>query len=200
MSGPTVLDAGEIWPVPRQPDANVSLLAKSGRTQPERSYGDPVAREPDEIDRAAWAQLLSELLAAANMTPEQASYETGGPVQVSWRSMRRWLTQDHGVSAARVRDVCRAFNYPIMDALVRVGFITRDEARLEREPVAVAPPLPPPLRTIADVLADRRIPEEPKRNLSAAVEAAFDLWMRMYKLKAPRERSTRDRSTSSSSK
>lgn len=167
---------------------------------PVQPYGDPVAREPDEIDRAAWAQLLSELLAAANMTPEQASYETGGPVQVSWRSMRRWLTQDHGVSAARVRDVCRAFNYPVVDALVRVGFMTPEEARIEREPVAVAPPLPPPLRTIADVLADKKIPAQVKDQLRAAVQAAFDLWMNMYRLRAPKERPPRDRSTSSSSK
>lgn len=156
-----------------------------------------MARESDEIDRAAWAQLLQELLGAAGLTPEQASFRNRGPVSVSDRTMYRWLAQEHGVSAARVRDVSRELGYKPVEALVRVGFITREEAQLTRAPAAVAPPLPPPLRQIADVLTDRKIPDEPKRNLTVAVEAAFDLWMRMYRLRAPKERPARDRSNPS---
>lgn len=154
-----------------------------------------MVRESDETDKAAWAQLLAELLAASGMTPEQAT-APAGPVSVNWRTLRRWLAKDQGVSAKSVRDVCRDLNYPVADALVRVGFLTAEEARLSRGPVPVAPPLPAPLRQIADVLSDAKVPEEPKVQLRRAVAAAFDLWANMYRLRAPRERSARERSQS----
>ncbi len=154
-----------------------------------------MARESDEVDNAAWAQLLAELLAAAGTTPEQAA-APAGPVNVSWRTLRRWLAQG-GASAVKVRDVCRDLNYPVIDALVRVGFLTAEEARLSRSPVPVAPPLPAPLRQIADVLSDAKVPEEPKTQLRRAVSAAYDLWLSMYRLRAPREPSARERAPGS---
>lgn len=160
-------------------------------------YRDPMARESDDVDRAAWAALLGELLASAGMTPEQAA-QPAGPVSVNWRTIRKWLRQekDGGVSVAKIRDVCRDLNYPVLDALVRVGFITAEEARLAREPIAPAPPLPRPLRQIADVLTDRRVPDAPKGQLRQAVQAAFDLWAGMYRLRPPRERpAQRDRTS-----
>lgn len=99
------------------------------------------------------------------------------------------------MTAVKVRDVARDLGYPPLEALVRVGFLTREEARLSREPVAPAPPLPQPLRTIADVLTDRRVPDNVKEQLRVAVQSAFDLWANMYKLRAPRERPARDRAT-----
>jgi hypothetical protein len=154
-----------------------------------------VARDSEEVDKAAWAKLLAELLAAAGMSPEQAA-APAGPVNTNWRSIRRWLSQQQGVSAKSVRDVCRALNYPVVDGLVRTGFLTAQEARLVREPTPVAPPLPAPLRQIADVLSDEKVPEEPKTQLRRAVSAAFDVWANMYRLRAPRERSARERSQS----
>lgn len=197
MSDRTAVDTRETGPACRENAPNVSCLPKSGRIASDCAYGDPVARESDEIDRAAWAQLLKELLDAAGMTPEQASYQTGGPVSVSWRTLRRWQAQEHGVSAARVRDVCRELGYEPVEALVRVGFFSREEARLTRAPAAVASPLPPLLRQIMDVLTDKRIPDDVKGHLRQAVAAAFDVWASMYKLRAPRERPARDRSNPS---
>jgi hypothetical protein len=151
-----------------------------------------VVRESEEIDKAAWAKLLAELLAGAGMTPEQAA-APAGPVTTNWRTIRRWLAQQHGVSAKSVRDVCRDLGYPPLDGLVRVGFLTAEEARMGRAPVAAAPPMPAPLRQIADVLSDDRVPDEPKTQLRRAVNAAFDVWMSMYKLRAPREPAARER-------
>lgn len=153
-------------------------------------------RESDEVDRAAWAKLLAELLAAAGMTPEQAG-APGGPVGTNWRTIRRWLAQDHGVTAVKVRDVCRDLGYPPLEGLVQVGFLTREEVGLTRDPVAPAPPLPAPLRQVADVLSDPKIPEEPKTQLRRAVSAAYDLWLSMYRLRGPRERSARERAPDS---
>lgn len=152
-----------------------------------------MARESEEIDRAAWAKLLAELLAAAGMTPEQAGTPVG-PVRTNWRTIRRWLGQEHGVSARAVRDVCRDLGYPPLDGLVLVGFLTAEEAKMGRVPVAAAPPMPASLRQIADVLSDDRVPEEPKTQLRRAVAAAFDVWMGMYRLRAPKEPAARERS------
>jgi hypothetical protein len=144
-------------------------------------------RESDEIDRGAWAKLLAELLAAGGfLTPEQASAPIG-PISANWRTIRRWLTQEQGVTARSVRDVCRELHYPPVDALVRVGFLTATEAKLSRSPAIVSPPLPPPLRQIADVLTDRRIPPNVKAPLQDALRAAFDAWADMLKLHPPKE-------------
>ena len=151
-------------------------------------------RDSDEVDGHAWALLLTELLASAGLTPEQAG-KPAGPVSVYWRTIRKWLKEESGVSAAKVVTVCRDLNYPPLEALVRVGFLTADEARLSRLPAVVSPPLPAPLRQIADVLSDPRVPEVPKTQLRRAVASALDVWAEMYKLRAPRERPAPGRST-----
>jgi hypothetical protein len=120
--------------------ASTSLSLAPATTRQEDPYRDRVARDSEEVDKAAWAKLLAELLAAAGMSPEQAA-APAGPVNTNWRSIRRWLSQQQGVSAKSVRDVCRALNYPVVDGLVRTGFLTAQEARLVREPTPVAPPL-----------------------------------------------------------
>lgn len=149
-----------------------------------------MVRESDEIDRVAWAKLLAELLAAAGMTPEQAG-APNGPITANWRTIRRWIAKDQGVTAKSVRDVCRELGYPPVEGLIRVGFLTAEEAKLARTPTVVAPPLPAPLRQVADILSDPKIPDEPKVQLRRAISAAFDLWQSMYRLRAPRERPVR---------
>jgi hypothetical protein len=192
MPAGTAASATADPPCGERPAVNASLaLAPDTRTA-EDPYRERVVRESDETDKAAWAKLLAELLAARGMTPEQAA-SPDGPVSVNWRTLRRWLAQDQGVSAKSVRDVCRDLGYSPLDALVRVGFLTPDEAKMARDPISVPPPLPQPLRRIADVLSDDRVPDEPKTQLRRAVSAAFDVWMSMYKLRAPREPAARER-------
>jgi hypothetical protein len=166
-----------------------SLSAVSAHQGQRYPYGDVVGS--DEVDGEAWARLLMELLASAGMTPEQAAAPQG-PVSVNWRTIRRWLSGQSGASAVKVRDVCRELGYPRLDALVRVGFLTSEEARMSRRPVSPAPPLPDLLRQIADVLADKRIPDQPKQQLQAGVQAALDMWLAMLKLRAPREPAIRE--------
>lgn len=100
----------------------------------------------------------------------------------------------------KVRDVSVDFGYPPVEALVRVGFLTPEQTRLAREPVTPAPPLPKPLRQIADILNNDRVPEEPKEQLRRAVQAAFDLWQGMMVPRAPKEPSARERTQGRSGK
>jgi len=145
-------------------------------------------RESDEIDSAAWAKLLTELLAAADLTPEQAA-RPNGPVPANWRSIRRWLSREQGVSAAKVRDVARALGYSPAHALVEVGF-------LERAEVGLAPPARPqdPLvRRVDTALTDQRLPDDVKSLLRRGVQAAYDLWLDMYRGRSPKEPSAAER-------
>lgn len=180
-------------------DDSLSLVPAPGAGND--PYGEGV-RDNEEIDRAAWAKLLTELLDSAGMTPEQAGYTPprpgqgpprSGPVTTNWRTLRRWLNQEHGVSAKSVRDTCRELGYPPIDGLVRVGFLTADEARMGRLPVTAAPPLPKELRQIVDVLASDRFPDTSKRQLRRALDAAYDVWRGMDRLRAPRERPAPER-------
>lgn len=133
-------------------------------------------RESDEIDRAAWAKLLTELLNSAGLTPEQADVRAGGPVNAPWRTIRKWLSQETGVSARRVRDVARDLGYPTAHALVQVGFLSREEVGLSGpvRPTAGPDPL---LRRVGNALTNETIPEDLRAKLRRGVQAAYDSWL-----------------------
>lgn len=179
-------------PISRQTAVNNNLPDKAGRSRQEVDYGDLVVRASDEVDRSAWASLLAEMLAAAGMRPEQVA-APNGPVGTNWRTIYKWLRQEQGVSVAKVVQVCRELGYPPVDALVRVKFLTAGEVGLRGEPASPGPPLPRPLRQIADVLNAASVPAEVKDQLRRTVQAAFDMWAAVYAAAPPRERAGRER-------
>lgn len=138
-------------------------------------------RESDEIDREQWARLLTRLLLEAHLSPEQAARPVG-PVPAAPRTIRKWLTKEGGVGAAKVRDVARSLGYPVPRALVEVGFIGADEFGVTG---LTAPPSrstrDPLMRRIdASLAPESGVPEEVKGVLRQLLDAAYGSWLRMY--------------------
>lgn len=169
-------DDGEA--APELPVDSGSLLVVPGRERQITPYVDTV-RDSDEIDRGAWAKLLAELLHSAGLTPEQAA-QPHGPVDANWRTIRKWLSRDQGISARRVRDVARALGYPATHALVQVGFLTPEEAGLAG-PAKVGPMPDPLLRRVSAALTDQYIPDEVRTHLRRGVQHAYDIWLEWVK-------------------
>lgn len=148
-------------------------------------------RGSDNIDRAAWAELLAELLASAGLTPETATGDAG-PLDVTPSTMYRWLRQAQGVSAHQVRDIARVLDYPPVHALVKVGFLTAAEAGIAG-PARPKPATDPLLQRIAGHLTDANLPEATRAELHRIVQQAFNMWLGLLKSAAQRPART-DRS------
>lgn len=162
-----------------------SLSLATGRKRQLNAYV-PDVRETDEIDPEQWAKLLEALLRAANLTPEAAA-QPAGPVPATWRTIRKWLSGESGVSARKVRDVTRSLGYPPVRALVEVGWLQHTEVGvtgLAAPPSASSDGL---VRKIAAALADQRIPTPVRSVLRRLLQGAYDGWLDMHQAKAPKD-------------
>jgi hypothetical protein len=143
-------------------------------------------RESDEIDRELWASLLGGLLRAADLTPETAA-QPAGPVPATWRTIRKWLNQESGVGAGKVRDVCRALGYPPVRALVEVGWLQHSEVGvtgLAAPPSASADPL---VRKINASLSAQAIPVSVRSVLRRMLQGTYDGWLELHGARPPRD-------------
>lgn len=167
----------------RKPRGDSARLPPTpGRKRQDPVYVDAVSRDSDEIDRAAWAKLLNELLISAGLTPETAA-APNGPIDANWRTIRKWLTKDQGISVRRIRDVARALGYPPTHALVQVGFLTQEETGLAG-PTRPGPVPDPLLRRLAGALANQTIPDDDRGRLRRALQHSYDIWLEWIKTAA----------------
>jgi len=76
------------------------------------------------IDRAAWAALVSQLIAT-----ESPGNQTrfGQLIGVDRKTVRRWLAGEVDVSEEKVRAVARALHVSARDLLIQVGYYQADE-------------------------------------------------------------------------
>lgn len=86
-------------------------------------YRDRVA-DRTSIDRAAWAALVSTLI---DSTARGNQTLFARKVNVTPRTIARWLNQEVAVSADNVRDVARALGQGPIGMLVAVGYLRADE-------------------------------------------------------------------------
>ena len=88
-----------------------------------------------KVDREAWASAVAVLIEQeAGGNKSAFARLLGGTI--SAKTIERWLNQTVNVSEESVRQVCRTFNIPLADMLVRIGYI-----RLDEIPVAEPSPL-----------------------------------------------------------
>lgn len=171
-------------PHPRPPNDNVSTTLALACPGQDADYGEPVSRS-DAVDRAAWAALLGELLDAAGLTAETAAAPRG-PLALTPQTIYRWRNQGMGASVHQVRDVCRALGYPPAHGLVRVGFLTAEEAGIAG-PAAVTG-RDPLLRRLTHDLGSPNLPEAARAELRRQLTDAHQGWLRMLKALAQRPR------------
>jgi transcriptional regulator with XRE-family HTH domain len=131
----------------------------------------------------AWSALLGELLSAAGVSQAWLAERVG----VNEKTVGRWRGKEFPPKAENVRDVARVLEYPPIHALARVGFLTREEAGLEGDPVKAAPAIDPLLRQIQQHFGDPNIPQRVRDNLRRGVKAARDVWLDMARIKPPKE-------------
>lgn len=120
-----------------------------------------------KIDRAAWADLVSDLVDRETRGKKAAFSRLIG---VSTRTLDRWLAQEVDVSEESVRSVARATNRPAMDLLIRVGYYRQDEA-----PGPSGEPLDPDVLIILRALADPNTPEPQRATIREMLSYLADL-------------------------
>ena len=147
-----------------------------------QTYRDGVRDEPT-VDMDAWSELLGELLTSARVSQAWLADE----VQVDEKTVGRWRRKEFPPKPEMVRDVARALNYPALDALVRVGFLTPAEGGLDGAPAKAMPTIEPTLLEIQRLLDDEKIPKNVREHLRRGVRAARDLWFDMFRFRAPKE-------------
>ncbi|MFC6017755.1 hypothetical protein ACFP2T_16260 [Plantactinospora solaniradicis] len=84
-------------------------------------------KEPGvEVNRAAWAEVVQELLrtSASNNKSELAR-----KLDVSSKTIDRWLDQTYAVKEANVRRAARVFHLDLGELFQRVGYYSADEVR-----------------------------------------------------------------------
>jgi hypothetical protein len=83
-----------------------------------------------EVDRSAWAEVISDLLAEEAAPPNKkhgAKTRFAAKVGVSVRTVDTWLRQEVDVKESSVRGVADAYGRKQMDVLIQVGFYSADE-------------------------------------------------------------------------
>ncbi len=141
------------------------------------------------VDAEAWSILLGELLASARVSQASLADQVG----VDEKTIGRWRRQEFAPKPENVRDVARALDYPPLHALVRVGFLTAEEADLTDGPAKVPQPLPQPLQLANRILSDPVVPNNAKELLTRGINAAVELWADTMQIRAPREPSAAER-------
>lgn len=83
-----------------------------------------------EFDRAAWADIIRELLEAEAQTAGKkhgSKTRFAARVGVSVRTVDTWLRKDVDVKESNVRAVAEAYDRDLMELLIRVGFYAVDD-------------------------------------------------------------------------
>jgi hypothetical protein len=106
------------------------------------------------VDRAAWAALVSDLVDRETRGKKAAFARL---IDVSTRTLDRWLAQEVDVSEESVRSVARATGRPAMDLLIKVGYYRQDEVDSPTTPGGE--PMDPDVLIILRRLADPNTPE-----------------------------------------
>lgn len=127
-----------------------------GHTDTKVGYRVRVA-DAAEIDRTAWAALISALI-SSEAAGNQTRFAT--KVGVTPRTVSRWLESEVAVRPQSVTEVARALGRSPVELLVRVGYLSPNEAA-EQGPG----PLDPLVIRWLKVLADPNVPEETKHRL-----------------------------------
>jgi hypothetical protein len=90
-----------------------------------------------------------------------------------------------------LRVVCAALGLEVREALIELGYVTRDELGLPPAP----PPIDPLLIAVSRDLADEDVAEMDRAQLSDLVRQAHDFWRARLRKVPPREPSADERST-----
>lgn len=99
-----------------------------------------------EVDRAAWAKLIDQLILSKSRGNKAAFARLVG---VTDKTITRWLAHSAAVSEESVRQVARACDINAMDALISIGYYDRadiDSPLDEGEKAIMSAPVPDAIR------------------------------------------------------
>lgn len=106
-----------------------------------------VASSERSINRAAWADVIRELMTAHTRGKKEPFARRLG---INSRSVSRWLDQEVDVSEESVRLVARTFDVPAVSLLVRVGYYQQADLHQPHQPSAEEFDADPALKVIED--------------------------------------------------
>lgn len=139
----------------------------------------------EEVPGHRFATLIKNARIARSWTQEDLVDATGISRQtiIRYESGRAVLPRP-----TELRNVCTVLNIDIREALVAIGYITRDEMSLPTNR------LPASLNQVHRILVDPNIPDGTKRDLEDLIDAGVRFWFARQGIQPPpRERSARDR-------
>lgn len=111
------------------------------------TYPLVVASSERSIDRAAWADVIRELMTSHTRGKKEPFARRLG---INSRSVSRWLDQEVDVSEESVRLVARTFDVTPVQLLVRVGYYQHGELRQPHLYGVDDPDADPALKVIED--------------------------------------------------
>ncbi|MET8278191.1 helix-turn-helix transcriptional regulator [Micromonospora sp. NPDC005174] len=119
------------------------------------------------IDRAAWAALVSALI---DSTARGNQAEFSRKINVSSRTITRWLKQENSVNSDNIRDIARALNQSPVDLLVAVGYLRNDETEATQ-----AGGYDPDILALMSKLADPKTSPSVKRWIRQQMRSLVDM-------------------------
>lgn len=162
-------------------------------TPSEQAYCVPMPAE-NGADLKRFAALIREAREGRRWSQPDLAKKSG----VSRPTIQRY---ENGKTAAprpdEFRSVCAALGIDPREAVIALGYVTRDEMGLPA-PTA-APALDPPVSRAARLLADPKIPDRAKQALRKGIDAAIELWFDAFGAsRPPREPSAEQRAATRS--
>lgn len=146
----------------------VGVTAVPGTSDMRVGYGVRVVDDAAEIDKTAWAALVSTLI-TSETGGNKAKFAT--KVGFTPRTIDRWLESQVVVRPQNVTAVARALGRSPVELLVRVGYLSSAEAG-----PADQGPLDPLSRRWLAVLGDPNVPDETKHRLREQMRLGLE-WM-----------------------
>jgi transcriptional regulator with XRE-family HTH domain len=135
--------------------------------------------DPDLTQSANFATLLRETRRLRGMTQDELIDRSG----ISRSTVLRWEKETPGsINVEQVRQLCATLDLDPREAVIALGFVTREEMGLPPRPLG----LPPALQHAMSLLGDRNIPEGAKTKLLEHLRSAVEFWYEQLGVRRPR--------------
>jgi transcriptional regulator with XRE-family HTH domain len=142
-------------------------------------------RDPEAPEGASFATLLRETRKLRGMTQDELIDRSG----VSRSTILRWEKGTPGsINVEQVRQLCTTLDLDPREAVVALGFVTREEMELPPRPLG----LPSALQHVMSLLNDKNIPESAKTKLLDHLRSAVEFWYEQLGVRRPRREPSAD--------
>lgn len=127
-----------------------------------------------------FATLIRDARRGLGWTQEDLVEQSG----ISRSTLIRWEGGDvKSPDQDQVRKLCMTLGLDPREAVVALGYVTREEMQLPPAP----PRIDPTLAKIARLLANKDIPDNVRALLRRHVKAALDIWLETHAVPSPKD-------------